>query len=75
MHHPLYTAALQADDDLTAILKAETGRDRWTLTAADYLNPVVRKALTAKLDADTAWLQAIRESRNQKPKADQKASA
>jgi hypothetical protein len=61
--HPLYTQALQADEHLTAVLKAKTGRDRWTMQANDYKIPEVADALRAKYAADDAWLNAIRQSR------------
>lgn len=60
MTHPLYTAAREADDNLTAIIKAHTGRDRWTLKVSDYLIPEVNLALQAKYAADDAWLAVIR---------------
>jgi hypothetical protein len=61
--HVLYTLAEQADARLTATLKARTGRDRWTMKAADYLIPEVREALRAKWNADEAWLTFLRHNR------------
>ena len=61
--HALYVLACQADARLTETLKSRTGRDRWTMKAADYLIPEVREALRAKLDADQAWLTFLRTSR------------
>jgi hypothetical protein len=54
--HVLYTLALQADNRLTEVLTARTGRTRWTLKAEDYHIPEVREALMAKHEADEAWL-------------------
>ena len=61
--HILYTLAEQADARLTATLAARTGHDRWTMQAADYRIPEVRDALTAKLNADEAWLSFLRHTR------------
>ncbi len=63
--HTLYTLAEQADARLTETLKSRTGRTRWTMVAADYLIPEVREALTAKFNADAAWLTFLRTSRSQ----------
>lgn len=58
--HPLYLAALAADDTLSTVLTAYTGRTRWAMKPADYLIPEVAAALRAKLDADTTWLAFMR---------------
>lgn len=58
--HPLYLAALAADEHLNTVLKARTGRTRWTMHANDFLIPEVKTALQAKYAADAAWLEAMR---------------
>ncbi len=59
----LYMLAEQADARLTETLKSRTGRGRWTMKAEDYKIPEVREALTAKFNADEAWLTFMRHSR------------
>jgi hypothetical protein len=61
--HILYTLAEQADARLSATLTSRTGRDRWTMKAADYQIPEVREALREKLNADEAWLTFLRHNR------------
>jgi hypothetical protein len=64
--HILYTQAVQADERLTATIGARTNgkRDRWTMTAADLTQHAeIRDALRDKFNADGAWLQFMRTSR------------
>lgn len=57
--HPLYVAALEADDNLSVVCKRHNGT-RWT---ADHSIPEAKAAYDAKVAADTAWLDAMRNAR------------
>lgn len=62
----LFLLAPQADARLTAVLTARTGRDRWTMIAADYTIPEVQDALREKFNADHHWLGFLRQAREGK---------
>ena len=63
--HILYTLAEQADARFSATIAARSNgkRDRWTMTAQDWLYQEVREAYREKLTADDAWLTFLRTSR------------
>lgn len=60
--HPLYLAALAADEHLTALCQAH-GCTRYT---ANYRHPGLRQAYRDKVAADAAWLDAMRQDSQQR---------
>jgi hypothetical protein len=62
--HPLYDAAIAADGAYSATIQALFGpkATRWTITGKQHSHPAVLRAYKAKVDADTAWLQVMREA-------------
>ena len=69
--HPLYLEALVADEAYSAIIQAAFGpkATRWTLTSIQAIRPDVLSAYRAKVNADTAWLQVMREASEQRSRA------
>ena len=62
--HPLFQAALDADEAFTAaIAELFPNRDRWSLTRAERLHPRIVAAYTSKVEADRAWIGHLRELR------------
>lgn len=59
----LYIRAEQADARYSAVIRARTGGDRWTLTPEQERIPEVREAYREKRNADEAWLTFLRTSR------------
>ena len=55
--HPLFQAALDADEAFTAtIAELFPNRTRWSLMRAERLHPRIREAYTTKVEADRAWI-------------------
>lgn len=57
--HPLYLAALAADEQYAAVCQAHGGT-RWTVKH-QYQIPAIRDARQAKYAADEAWLAYMRQ--------------
>lgn len=62
--HPLFQAALDADEQFTAtIAELFPGRTRWSLMRAERLHPRIREAYTTKVEADRAWIDHLQTER------------
>ena len=62
--HPLFQAALDADEAFTrTIAELFPGKDRWSITRAERLHPAIVAAYTSKVEADTAWIVCFRNER------------
>jgi hypothetical protein len=61
--HPLYQAAIDADDAYSAVITATYGKkhDRWDLPYP--LHPAIAAAYEAKKYADLDWLEHMQEQR------------
>jgi len=58
--HPLYSAALQADERYERTIATQfPGKTRWTLTAEENTHPEIDAAYRAKVKADRAWLDVL----------------
>ena len=59
--HPLFQAALDADEAFTAtIAELFPNRTRWSLTKPERLHPRIVAAYTLKVGADAAWIDHLR---------------
>jgi hypothetical protein len=59
--HGLYLAAMAADDDYRdTIQRLCNGKSRWSMTQEDSAIPAVKAAYDRKVEADRAWLSALR---------------
>jgi len=58
--HPLYSAALAADDAFHDACVAAGYKDRWHTPPACKMPPALRAAYDAKVAADAAWLAFMR---------------
>lgn len=59
--HPLYLAAMKADDEYRdAIYRLCKRKSRWSLTPEEHQIPAIKRAYELKVEADRVWLSALR---------------